>query len=59
MVAKGASDLCIGIYNLLDPEKSYSFIRRKRWSNGVVCVKCASNRVKKNGHKDSDPNCCK
>jgi transposase-like protein len=56
---KAGPGLHIGIGDLIDPAKCYEFIRRKRWPHGVVCPKCTSNRVKKNGHRKSRPDCQK
>lgn len=52
-----ASKLDIRIHHLVDPNKCYDFFRAKKWPHGVCCPKCASNRVKKNGRKRSDPLC--
>jgi hypothetical protein len=52
-----ASELDIRIHHLVDPNKCYDFFRAKKWSHGVCCPKCTSNRVKKNGRKRSDPLC--
>jgi len=57
MTANTVSNLNIRIHQLIDPNKCYDFFRAKKWPLGVCCPKCTSNRVKKNGHKDSDPLC--
>ena len=59
MIAKTAPKLDIRIHNLIDPGKCYDFLRETRWPRGTCCPKCTSNRVKKNGHRDSDPLCQK
>jgi hypothetical protein len=57
MITGTAPELDIRIHDLVDPKKCYDFLRLKRWTHGVGCLKCTSNRVKKNGHKCSDPLC--
>jgi len=59
MVAVTAQKLDIRIHDLIDPGKCCDFLRKTRWPKGVCCTECTSNRVKKNGHKDSDPSCQK
>jgi transposase-like protein len=59
MVTGTAPELVIRIHDLIDPKKCYEALREKRWPQGVCCPECTSNRVKKNGHKDSDPLCQK
>jgi transposase-like protein len=59
MIAGTAAKLDIRIHDLIAPEKCYDFLRKKRWPHGTCCPQCTSNRVKKNGHKDSDPLCQK
>jgi len=59
MVAVTAQKLDIRIHDLIDLGKCYDFLRKTRWPKGVCCTKCTSNRIKKNGHKDSDPYCQK
>jgi len=51
--------LNVRIHDLISPEKCYDFLRKERWTKGVRCPNCTSNRVKKSGHKDSDPLCQK
>jgi hypothetical protein len=57
MVAAAVPELDIRIHDLIDPKKCYDFLRLRRWPHGVCSLKCTSNRVKKNGHKRSDPLC--
>jgi transposase-like protein len=45
------------IHNLLDINKCYEFIRQLRWKDGVRCLHCTSNKVKKNGRHGNDPHC--
>lgn len=59
MVTGTAPKLDIRIHHLIDSRKCYDFLREKRWPHGTCCPECTSNRVKKNGHKDSDPLCQK
>jgi len=57
MVTAAVPELDIRIHDLVDRKKCYDFLRLRRWPHGVCCLKCTSNRVKKNGHKRSDPLC--
>ncbi len=59
MVSGAAAKLDIRIDDLIDSKKCYDFLRGKRWPHCTCCPGCTSNRVKKNGHKDSDPLCQK
>jgi transposase-like protein len=59
MITGTTERLNIRIHDLISPEKCFDFLRKERWPKGIRCPKCTSNRVKKNGHKDSDPLCQK
>ena len=57
MVTGTAPTMDIRIHDLIDPGKCYDFFRKTRWPDGIWCPKCTSNRVKKDGRKDSNPLC--
>jgi len=57
MVAETNTNLEIRIHHLIDPNKCYELFRKKKWPHGICCPECTSNRIKKNGHKCSDPLC--
>jgi transposase-like protein len=57
MVTATVPELDIGIHDLVDHKKCYDSLRLRRWPHAVCCLKCTSNRDKKNGHKRSDPLC--
>jgi transposase-like protein len=46
---------CFRIYELLDRAKCYDAYKTIRWLDGVICVRCKSAQVKKDGHHDTDP----
>ena len=39
----------IDITNIIDQKKCYEEIRKIRWKDGVICPRCGSHDVKKNG----------
>jgi transposase-like protein len=41
--------MMINIANIIDPQKCYEEIRKVRWKDGVICLNCESNEVKKSG----------
>jgi transposase-like protein len=47
----------ININNLIDEAQCYRKIREIRWSNGVRCPKCKSDKTVKNGHNDRHKEC--
>lgn len=45
--------IAVNVAGLLDEEKCYAFVRNTRWPQGVSCPKCASLRVTRNGHDET------
>jgi transposase-like protein len=46
------SDL-INISALVDEEKCFAFVRKLRWPERILCVKCGSMHVVRNGHDET------
>lgn len=49
----------IQLHELLDVAKVYEFIRQLRWPAGVICPRCGSKAIKKNGRHKRDRQCQK
>jgi transposase-like protein len=43
------------IHNLINDAKCYETVRQMRWPEGVRCIQCGSERVKKRGKDDTQP----
>ena len=43
------------IQNLIDDAKCYQTVRELRWPTGVICTKCASAEVIKQGREHTQP----
>ena len=43
------------ILNLIDDVKCFATVRQMRWPDGVTCPHCASPRVTKQGHDETQP----
>ena len=43
------------IQNLIDTAKCYETVRQLRWSHGVTCPHCASQKVTKRGRDETQP----
>ena len=47
----------LNILDIIDEGKCYEYLRYRRWSNEVRCVKCGSTSVNKNGSSEHSPHC--
>jgi transposase-like protein len=45
----------VNIQDLFDDAKCYQTIREMRWPDGVICSRCSSDSVLKNGRDDTEP----
>ena len=43
----------LNIQKLVSENQCYESVREMRWKNGVLCVNCKSNQVRKNGSKEN------
>ncbi len=43
----------VNIQDLIDDAKCYQTIREMRWPDGVICPRCSSDSVIKNGRDDT------
>jgi len=49
----------INIQELISEHQCYETVRTMRWPNGVICVNCQNNAVKRNGYKGDEDACRK
>ena len=47
--------MILNILNLIDDVKCFETVRQMRWPDGVTCPHCASPRVTKQGHDETQP----
>jgi len=47
--------MMLNIQNLIDDAKCFETVRQMRWPDGVTCPHCASARVTKQGHDETQP----
>lgn len=46
----------INLLNLMDEAKCYELLREIRWSEGLKCTSCSSDKIVKNGHDENHSN---
>ena len=51
--------MTLNIQDLINEHQCYEKVRTMRWSDGVICVKCESGNIKRNGHKGKELACQK
>ena len=49
--------MLIQLHKILDVAKCYEILRNIRWKNGVVCTKCSSKEIVKNGKDPIQKEC--
>ncbi len=48
------SDL-VNLSGLMDDAKCFSFVRQRRWPEGIRCPTCDNDAVIRDGHDDTQP----